>query len=1124
MKAAKLVIALWLCVAAAGTAWAGTDGTWLVYLYSRNWSAPQCWHLGIIADGSDATAYFTDNIWNPCDVTVDTNRTIGYLVFSDGGVNGNGYSLDGNTLTLQTSSETPAITTITNAYFGNCLAGNQGLVKQGAAVLCLKTSNTYSGSTIVNAGSIELRDDEALGATGAANGTTVRNGASVYFNNAQHVYESFTITGAGGGGALRGRCGNLYGAITLDGNATIKNLAFTNLRGGVSLGSAVLTIITDDSYGATRFCTPITGTGGIRIAGAGEAYIEAANSFSGPTVIDGYLSLVHTGAVVNSTVTLASREPVLPDTALLQFGGLAGSAGFNLRQHGALTLTVGSNDQDTTYSGALSGSGCKLTKTGSGTLTLGGTNTYSGGTELQAGVVSISKEANLGNTAGRLAFNGGTLRVTGAGFASTARPVTVDAAGSGIDVADSSGVFSINQPISGAAPLAKLGPGTFAPAGDNSGFSGGFRVDAGTLSISADTNLGDPAAGLTLNGGTLRITGAGLISTARPVTLGAGGGTIDTVDGGCQFQLDSALSGANDLAKLGYGSLLLTADNSAYSGTIHVNKGYLYANAGNALGSAAVKIDDGYLILGTALPSCASLVVGQSGIGHVNQGPDVEQFTVAGTLTMGEQAGSKGYYNLYAGSLHVQGNAHLGASGTATFNHQSYQLVQVDGSLRLGEETGSQGTYTLGNSGELQVDGGWLVVGRYGRGTFNQNNGDVTAADKLYIAEAGGGTGDYNLANGSLSADELHVGIHGNGTFHQTGGASTITALTCIGEAGDGTGVFEVDGGSAQAGSIFVGGGSSAAGGTGTLKIGSGATLTAHRCRIWNNGTVSGSGLLELTGSSTCVDNDGTVAPGGSPGVLTIDGDYQQHSGGKLAIELGGLARGSQHDALVIHNPDPIDETTLGSSFGGTLKVTLIGGFSPQAGDTFDILDWDHASTGSFATLDLPALAGGLAWDVSSLYTTGALGVAQIVVSNALATDNGDGTLTVTWDSNVATLGQVNYGPVSLVGATPSTASEPGIGTSHSVTFGIAAGTNYKLVIVNNEVVGPTLYAPSPWPIPCDANLDCRVNILDLIFTRNRLNQDPATGDNWQADVNEDTQVNILDLIYVRNRLNTACP
>jgi len=61
-------------------------------------------------------------------------------------------------------------------------------------------------------------------------------------------------------------------------------------------------------------------------------------------------------------------------------------------------------------------------------------------------------------------------------------------------------------------------------------------------------------------------------------------------------------------------------------------------------------------------------------------------------------------------------------------------------------------------------------------------------------------------------------------------------------------------------------------------------------------------------------------------------------------------------------------------------------------------------------------------------------------------------------------------------------------------------------------------------PIPGDANMDCKVNILDLIFVRNRLNQSVDTGDNWQADVNEDGKINILDLIFTRNHLNTTCP
>jgi len=61
-------------------------------------------------------------------------------------------------------------------------------------------------------------------------------------------------------------------------------------------------------------------------------------------------------------------------------------------------------------------------------------------------------------------------------------------------------------------------------------------------------------------------------------------------------------------------------------------------------------------------------------------------------------------------------------------------------------------------------------------------------------------------------------------------------------------------------------------------------------------------------------------------------------------------------------------------------------------------------------------------------------------------------------------------------------------------------------------------------PIPGDANGDCRVNILDLIFIRGRLNQAVGTGDNWKADLNADGEINVLDLIEVRGKLNTQCP
>jgi len=78
------------------------------------------------------------------------------------------------------------------------------------------------------------------------------------------------------------------------------------------------------------------------------------------------------------------------------------------------------------------------------------------------------------------------------------------------------------------------------------------------------------------------------------------------------------------------------------------------------------------------------------------------------------------------------------------------------------------------------------------------------------------------------------------------------------------------------------------------------------------------------------------------------------------------------------------------------------------------------------------------------------------------------------------------------------------------------SGLTGSEVLVSNVVLSPVL-------LYGDANNDCRVDILDLIFIRNRLGQDPATSDNWNADVNQDGKINILDLLAVRSKLGTRC-
>jgi hypothetical protein len=139
-------------------------------------------------------------------------------------------------------------------------------------------------------------------------------------------------------------------------------------------------------------------------------------------------------------------------------------------------------------------------------------------------------------------------------------------------------------------------------------------------------------------------------------------------------------------------------------------------------------------------------------------------------------------------------------------------------------------------------------------------------------------------------------------------------------------------------------------------------TLSATAVDI-RTGTLTGTGTV-----SAPVTNQARVAPGLSAGVLTV-GSYNQTAAGVLALEVGGTTRGTQYDVLVT------DSITM----NGTVKVDLIGGFVPSAGQSFDVLDWTGGFGGS-PTFDFSGagLPNGLGWDMSSFAVNGTIQVIPV--------------------------------------------------------------------------------------------------------------------------------------------------
>ncbi|WP_161602096.1 putative Ig domain-containing protein [Tautonia marina] len=144
----------------------------------------------------------------------------------------------------------------------------------------------------------------------------------------------------------------------------------------------------------------------------------------------------------------------------------------------------------------------------------------------------------------------------------------------------------------------------------------------------------------------------------------------------------------------------------------------------------------------------------------------------------------------------------------------------------------------------------------------------------------------------------------------------------------------------------------------GAVIVGQGQELTLGRLRITSQGNLKGDGTLigpDPTVEGSGVNNfAGTVSPGNSPGVLTIQGNYTQGPEGTLEIEVAGPGAGTQYDQLVVTGNAVID---------GTLRLVFLDGYVPQDGESFTFLV-SEGIQGAFREVSVEGLAPGQAASV----------------------------------------------------------------------------------------------------------------------------------------------------------------
>jgi autotransporter-associated beta strand protein len=810
---------------------------------------------------------------------LSSSETIGSL--SGGGSTGGNVNLNANTLTVGD---------VTSTTYSGVISGTGALTKQGAGALTLAGTNTYSGSTTLNAGTIVLGNNSALGT-----GTLTLGGAGTLQSNDDTRLVSNAI--ATGGNALTVSGGN--------------NLA---LSGAIS------------------------GTGSLTKSGAGTLTLSGTNTYTGTTISAGTLkvsggsAIADTGAVGLADVAGAVFELSNSETIGSLSGG--GGSGGNVNLN-ANTLTVG-DATSTTYSGVISGTGA-LMKQGSGALTLSGTNTHSGGTTLNAGTIILGNNAALGT---------GTLTLGGTGTLQSnddARSVS-NAIATGGNTLTVSGTdnLALTGDISGGGLLYKSGSNTLTLTGTNT-YLGGTRLNGGTIVLGNNSALS--SGNLLVSGNTAiqsnddsrTLSNNALLLTNR----------ILTVSGTNNLTLNGVIAGAGSLTKSGTGTLTLSGTNT-YTGTTTISAGTLKVSSGSAIAdTGAVSLADvaGAVFELSNSETIGSLSGGGSSGGTVNLN--------ANTLTVGN-ATSTTYSGVISGTgaLTKQGAGVLTLSGTNT--HSGGTTLSAGTIILGNNAALGTGTLTLGGAGTLQSNddarsvsnaiataGNALAIS----GASNLAlNGVISGTGSL--TKTGAGTLTLGGANTYSGGTTVTTGIL-TGTSNSMQGNITNNAAVVFDQAGDGTyaGIMSGTGTLTKmgAGTIILSGNNTYTGLT-TLSAGGlilsgqvGGALTVV------GGTLSGDGTI----GGTLTLNGGTFSPGGSIGTTIILGDYVQNAGSTLEVEVEKASSGTLRSDLL----DVTSSATLEA--GSTISVTDISASNCliATGDTFTIIEADGGVTDNGAAI-----------------------------------------------------------------------------------------------------------------------------------------------------------------------------
>jgi fibronectin-binding autotransporter adhesin len=906
--------------------------------------------------------------------------------------------------------------------FSNQISG-AGKIEQKAqnSTIILTAANTYSGTTTISSGTLQIGNGGSSGAIGLGVVLVDANGI-LQFSRSDDFELANVISGQGSlvkssTGTVTLSAANTYtgytninqGAVTvshasalgLDSNGTIvSNFAALQLRGDVQIGSEALLI---------------NGSG---VAGIGGALrnLSGDNRFLGD-------------------INVASDARINSDSGNLQLSGLLSGTGVNLSLGGAGTI-VSDNVIQTNLG--------TLIKDGSGELLLFGDNVYTGQTIVNAGRLFIYRSTALGaTTAGTIVNNGASLNLSGtlaignealtlSGFgvsnagalvnysginsfggaitlagatrinartASLTLNGTIGGSGQDLTLGGSGNIIVAGGLATGTGTLTKDGIGKVTLSGIST-YTGQTVVNAGTLVVLNSATLGSAAGGTSVaTGATLQFESGGpnYVVNYDNLTLAGSGvnsqGALRNVGSTTCFGVVSLTGVSRIVSELGsiyFGnSVIHSGQTLSFGGAGNIQiAGSLISTSGSFTkdGAGTLTLSTNFNVFnGSAVVNAGILELYSafgapvSGIINVENGGTLKIRTgqpFANSLTInGGGANNQGALlsdgGTYSGTIILGSNSVIGSEGGLTISG----LVSSQGESLILRSIGYNGNFTL--SGAVDLMSGTLT--KEGRGTLN-----ITSAqnfDGSLVVSEGWVVVTHATALGSTSSG---TNVGGIGTLRLQGGVNVGNeALTINGFGGTNfDGALQSDGNNSYSGAITLGGNSAILSHTGLLK------LTGPISGFGNLDTVLGrftSGDIEISGAISTlgltVSGTGTLVLSGAN---SLSGSVLMH-GGRLSLSENGTLASSRIQVIAGA------QFSVRDNFASTVSVRGISTIGTSAvgdiligGKTLNITDQASLSLqGNFV---------------------GSLGVEGLVISSSATVLDASAATFVDWTDSVDTI------------------------------------------------------------------------------------------------------------------------